>query len=354
LIRQARLIEFLPWEPSKDLLRWSPCFGEMMRILSWLAASLLLAASLGAAEAQSVGSRAMLNLDPDGGYQPAPSIDLGGDVGLLSRFGGAADGGLLSPGAFNSPYVALNDSDTYSNSAVALGDDVHMRFGADLIGEQHSGYQLPDFSYLSEQQRPLAQSSFAGVDWDFANWGGLGVAATHISESNGLFGGANAGALSVGKSTNTSALGMSAHLGFGDGWVTTFSYSEGITQLSLKSDSLISTTDTLHSRAYGFAVAKHGLFDDDDSLGLAVTRPLQVYGSANSAVADAIDPDLKFGHDYVPLTSTTPETDLELGYVTTFMDGALALQANAGYQMNVAGLGGSNAVSVISRAKINF
>ena len=40
--------------------------------------------------------------------------------------------------------------------------------------------------------------------------------------------------------------------------------------------------------------------------------------------------------------------------MTTFMDGALALQANAGYQMNVAGLGGTNAVSVISRAKINF
>ena len=73
--------------------------------------------------------------------------------------------------------------------------------------------------------------------------------------------------------------------------------------------------------------------------------------------ADGIDPntgDFTIGHQYVSMASATPETDLELGYVTTFMDGALALQANAGYQMNVAGLGGSNAVSVISRAKINF
>jgi hypothetical protein len=43
-----------------------------------------------------------------------------------------------------------------------------------------------------------------------------------------------------------------------------------------------------------------------------------------------------------------------LGYVTSFFNGALALQANAGYQMNLAGQSGTNSFSVISRAKINF
>ncbi len=52
--------------------------------------------------------------------------------------------------------------------------------------------------------------------------------------------------------------------------------------------------------------------------------------------------------------SKTPETDFELGYVTTFLDGSVALQTNASYQMNFAGQSGSNAVSFLSRAKIKF
>jgi hypothetical protein len=54
------------------------------------------------------------------------------------------------------------------------------------------------------------------------------------------------------------------------------------------------------------------------------------------------------------LAGTTPETDIEVGYVTTFLDGSLALQANASYQMNFAGQTGTNAVSLLSRARIKF
>ena len=48
------------------------------------------------------------------------------------------------------------------------------------------------------------------------------------------------------------------------------------------------------------------------------------------------------------------ETDLQLGYVTSFLDGPLALQANAAYQMNYQGQAGATSVSVLSRAKIKF
>ena len=53
-------------------------------------------------------------------------------------------------------------------------------------------------------------------------------------------------------------------------------------------------------------------------------RPL-ASSSRSTTAADGVDSttgDLKIGHEYVPLASTTPETDLEVGYVTTFMDGA--------------------------------
>ncbi len=309
-----------------------------------------------------VDDQLMPGVDVNIGY----NLDMSGHFSEYDSESSAAYNGLfISAGAVNSPYAALTNGGSYLGSTVALADDMHVRFGESILDPQHAEYQVPEFAYLSQLEGPQteydlrqAQSTLAGMDWDFASWGGLGVVATQTSEQNGVLGGFNSGSLSVAKSADTSAVGMSARVGFGDGWVTTISYNEGITQLSLKPNALISSADTLHSRAYGFAVAKHGLFGDNDSLGLAVSRPLQIYGGGvNITAADGLNEntgEFTIGHQYVPLESNTPETDLELGYVTTFMDGALALQANAGYQMNVAGLGGTNALSVISRAKINF
>jgi subtilisin family serine protease len=309
-----------------------------------------------------IDDQLMPGVDLNIGY----NLDMSGHFSEYDSQSSAAYSGLfLSAAAVNSPYAALTNGGSYLGSTIALADDMHMRFGESILDPQRPEYQVPEFSYLTQLEGPQslydmrqAQSTLAGVDWDFASWGGLGVVATQTAEQNGLLGGFNSGALAVAKSANTSSVGVSARVGFGDGWVTTFSYNEGITQLNLKTDALVSSADTLHSRAYGLAVAKHGLFDDDDSLGFALTRPLQVYsGGVNITAADGVDQNtgnFTIGHQFVSLASNTPETDVELGYVTTFMDGALALQANAGYQMNVAGLGGTNAVSLISRAKINF
>jgi hypothetical protein len=172
-----------------------------------------------------------------------------------------------------------------------------------------------------------------------------------------MLGGLNSGALAIADGANTSAVGLSARIGFGSGWVTTFSYSEGITQLDLRSNSIATSSDTLHSRAYGVAIAKHGLFADNDSLGLAVSRPIQIYsGSLGLTAATGLDDfgNILTGSERVSLASGTPETDFEMGYVTTFFDGALALQANAAWQQNLAGQPGLNSLAVLSRAKINF
>jgi hypothetical protein len=181
--------------------------------------------------------------------------------------------------------------------------------------------------------------------------------ATETSEQAGVLNGISASAIDTTKSTKTSTVGMTAHVGLGDGWVTTLSYNEGLTQLALRPYVNGNALDGIHSRAYGFSVAKHGLFDENDSLGLALTRPLQVYSGGDQFATDDFDTNLASlqpARPFSSLSSTTQETDFELGYVTTFMGGAVALQTNAGYQMNVDGFGGTNALSVISRAKINF
>lgn len=206
--------------------------------------------------------------------------------------------------------------------------------------------------------KPQARLSSASVDWNFTDWGSLGLTAMESEEPVGLLGPVNATPLTPGGLTRASALALSAHVSLGDGWVTTVSYGVGVSQLNLKAAASIST-GTVRSGVYGLAVAKHGLFGDADALGLSITRPVETYESkvdlsGVSLTASGGDSNYSLLGDRAFLPGGTPQTDVELGYVTTFFGGALALQANAGYQMNVVGQSGVNSVSVLSRAKINF
>ena len=276
----------------------------------------------------------------------------------------AYDGLFMSASAVNSPYLGFTDGGSFIGTTVALQDDLHLRLGASELTPVRDPFEVPVYTMLAQIEGPgmlldqrQASSTMAALSWDFAKWGGLGLTMSQTSEQNGLLGGLSSGALDLANAANTSAMGLSARVGFGDGWVTTAAYSEGVTQLDLRAaNSIVTAADPLHSRSYGVAIAKRGLFGDD-SLGLAVSRPIQVYsGSVNLALADAIDKNynLVLGRERLSLATQTPETDFELGYVTTFLDGSLALQANAAYQMNLQGQSGANAVSVLSRAKINF
>lgn len=299
------------------------------------------------------------------------ALNAGYNLDLQGRFNGydlqassAYDGLFLSGAALNSPYESFTDGGSFVGATIALASDLHMNFGQSMLGTQRPDYEVPVFSYLVQVMGPqtnldqrTASTSMAGVDWDFARWGGLGVTASNTVERHGMLGGVNSGALAIADGANTSAVGLNARVGFGNGWVTTVSYSEGITQLDLRSDGIATSSDTLHSRAYGVAVAKHGLFADNDSLGLAVSRPIQVYsGGLGLTLGTGFDSNgnLLTGTEHVSLVSGTPETDFEVGYVTTFFDGALALQANAAWQQNLAGQPGVNSLAVLSRAKINF
>ncbi len=294
-------------------------------------------------------------------------IHLGYNVDMAGRFnaydarGSAAyDGLFYSASGVNSPYASLADGGNFVGATVALADDLHFNIGEASLGSERNQLDTPVYSLEAQlQNAPLyggrtADEKLAGVTWDFASWGGLGIVASQTSEHNGVLGTVPVNPLSLAKGANTSAVALSARVGFGDGWVTTVSYGEGITQLNLRPTGALATADPLRTRSYGVAVAKRGLFEDGDSLGLAVTRPMQVYeGNVDLSNTEPSDNSL-LGHERLPIGNGTAETDVELGYVTTFLDGALALQANAGYQMNLQGQPGANSVTVLSRAKINF
>jgi hypothetical protein len=308
----------------------------------------------------SLGVTVAPGIDVNLGYH----LDMGGAFNGYDTSASNAYGGLfISAAAVNSPYASLADGGSFVGSTIALADDLHLRFGEVSLSPEREPFYVSAYSAIDRLagSRPLydmrsATGTMAGVSWDFARWGGLGMTATQIDEKNGLLGGYNSGALSIADGANTTALGVSARIGFGDGWVTTASYSEGITQLDLRPSGLFSQATDLRSRSYGIAVAKHGLFGDD-SLGFAVTRPIQIYsGTADITAANGVNAnnDLMLNSERISLAGIKPETDIELGYVTTFLDGSLALQANAAYQLNTQGQNGANSLAVVSRAKIKF
>ncbi len=273
------------------------------------------------------------------------------DAGRFVRtdFAGAFDGLFLSPKAFGADAAPFDARATYVGGTWLVADDLKLNLGAASYAPQQ---RVDGFDALANVGQPTAglldtgartgNSLMAGVSWDFSRWGGLDITASKSGAHDGL----------LNDTIDTTALDVSAHVKFGNGWVTTASYGEAITKLDLKPAALTAapSVDMQHRTGYALAVAKHGVFGDD-AIGLSVSQPAtpDVFATVDNAQAAPIF----IGRDHL-LADVKPETDIEVGYVTTFLDGSLALQTNAAYQMNFAGQNGTNAVSLLSRAKIKF
>lgn len=280
--------------------------------------------------------------------------DLAGQV--VSPTSADANGLFFSGSALNAPYASLASGGDFLGATVALADDLHLSLGTANLSSGYSTYSSGPESALARVggganlfSLRAANSLLGGLTWNIGKWAGIGVTASQTNERGGVLGTPIAGV-----NANTSAVDISARVQLGAGWVTTASYSEGITQLDLKpgfSASLAS--DSLRTRSYGISIAKNGLFGDD-ALGLAVSRPaFNADGSAFITTRGGQGRPQFFTRSNL-LEGTTPETDIEVGYVTTFLDGSLALQTNASYQMNFGGQTGANSVSLLSRARIKF
>ena len=247
---------------------------------------------------------------------------------------------FLTGGALNQSY--LSGTTTRTSANVALGQDVTLN--ASYVGLALGGLsegQPSDFSRdlaarLGADVRSFGTTS-ATLNWNFSSWGGLGFTASRSNASPLL---TDVPALRGSTPAESTALGISARVGFGEGWVTTLTYAEGVTQLGLNRNN-----DALQSQGYGIGLAKTGLFGDD-AFGIALSRPLQIYTGNNNFGA--------LNTNFALANTQARESDVALGYVTTFLDGTLALQANAAYQLNAAGTRGQNAVAGVARAKLNF
>ena len=272
------------------------------------------------------------------------AVDTGYDVDLSQRFD--EYDGVQSPLIANSGFMGLASSGHYAGVTYMPADGLHLRLGATQWSDRldRLTFEPVATGLPLAFDRGLSQSLLAGVSWDVSSWADLGVSALRNVEQNldSISG------LVPSNRVDTQALEMTAHLKLGNGWVTTASYSQGLSQLDQRSE-----TPAIDTHSYSIAIAKHGLFGED-ALGFSLSRPaLGVIDNSFSAVSASGDlPPLFVANDRFP--NQAQETDLQLGYVTSFLDGALALQANAAYQMNYQGQTGATSVSLLSRAKIKF
>jgi hypothetical protein len=282
------------------------------------------------------------------------------DVGrMLDRYlpaAGANNGLFYSASVLGSPYVSLSSGGSYIGLSMRLRDGLYFTLGRAATTPGYNSYLLTPLSaqsLLGGMGLPFdprnTASVLAGMTWDFAKWGGVGFTASQTTERGGALGLGNSGIASA----RTTALGVTARVGFGGGWVTTASYSEGSTQLDLRPGALAPDT-SLRGESYGVAVAKQGVFNKKDAFGVAFARPSLNFGTTFANETSAANNNMQFyGRDKL-YVGMAPETDIELGYKTVFFGDSVALQANASYQMNYGGRTGNNAVSLLSRAKIKF
>jgi hypothetical protein len=164
------------------------------------------------------------------------ALDTGRGLDLASRFT-AADGAaspFLMP--VQMPYLGLANGGRYGGLTYVPAPNLRLRVGASVSSERLDHFSFdpitPDgpleLTYGASQSRSL----LAGASWQQGAFG-LDLAGISSDRSGVPLGFANAGALSSRAATN--AVSVAAHMNLGAGWVTTASFSDGMTQLDQRS-----------------------------------------------------------------------------------------------------------------------
>jgi hypothetical protein len=281
------------------------------------------------------------------------ALDSGRGLDIASRF--TNYDGAASPflSAVTAPYLALANGGRYTGVTFLPTDNLRLRAGVASNNERLDRFQFdpgaPTGPLALTYDAAQSNSLLGGLSWDATSALGLDVTAIASQRSGVPLGFSNDAGIAP--KASTAALGVAAHMNIGQGWITTASFSEGMTQLDPRSN-YFAGNDTLHEQSYSVAIAKHGVFGDD-ALGVSFSRPApSMAGSFASLSASGDLPPLVIAQGAA--LTRAQETDFQLGYVTNFLNGAVALQTNAAYQTNAQGQPGATSVSLLSRAKIKF
>lgn len=280
---------------------------------------------------------------------PNLALDSGRGLDLANRFTGREQ--PLS--AVTAPYLALANGARYSGLTFAPSEKLRVRAGVAVSSDRLDRFRFdagaPTGPLALTYDASQSQSLLGGISFDPSRGLGFDLSAITNQRSGVPLGFGNAAGIAPRSSSQ--ALTVAGHVNIGRGWVTTASFSEGMTQL----DQRIGPPTNLHEQSFAFAIAKHGLFGDD-ALALTFSRPAPSLAGSLAGLSASNDLPLIVAQGSPGLRPgvRATENDFQLGYVTNFMDGAVALQTNAAYQTNFQGQPGATSVSLLSRAKIKF
>lgn len=274
---------------------------------------------------------------------PTFALDGGYRIDTARRF--ASYDQVLDPLRDTGSFLALADGGRYAGLTAIANSDLGLRLGVsnwtgrlDNPAADGSAIGLPAIYDTSH-----VNSVLAGVTWNFNDWVGVGFNAISSFRSGMPLGYANVAPLT--QSAATQALQISARVNLGSNWVTTAAFGEGLTQLRQRDG----VPTSLDAQTFAITVAKRGVFGGD-AVGFSFSRPAPGVGGFGSLVNATGD----LPPVMAAIAARTPETDFQLGYVTSFLHDRLVLQTNAAFQVNPEGQSGASAVSLLSRAKIKF
>jgi len=278
---------------------------------------------------------------------PNLALDSGRGLDLAGRFTSREQ--PLS--AVTAPYLALANGARYSGLTFMPAEKLRVRAGvaiaSDRLDRFHFDASAPTGPLALTYDASQSRSLLGGIAFDPSRGLGFDISAIANQRSGVPLGFGNAAGIAPRSSSQ--ALTVAGHMNIGQGWVTTASFSEGMTQL----DQRIGPATNLHEQSFAFAIAKHGLFGDD-ALALSFSRPAPSLAGSLAGLSASTDLPLIVAQGTLRPGVRAPENDFQLGYITNFMDGAVALQTNAAYQTNFQGQPGATSVSLLSRAKIKF
>jgi hypothetical protein len=273
------------------------------------------------------------------------ALDSGAHIDTAGRFASfdAAQSPLRDEGSF----LGLADGGRYAGLTYVAGPDISARLGAsNWTGRFDNDAMNGDVIGLPAlYDGAHVNSVLAGVTWNVNEWVGIGFNAIAAFQTGTPLDYQAAAPLT--RSAATQALQISARFNLNQNWFIAAELGQGRSQLRRQGASAVSSLD---AQTFALAVVGRGLFGDDAVVGFGVSRPalgsVGGFGSLASSTTDLPAVMVAAGR--------APETDFQLGYITSFLGGKLALQTNAAYQVNPQGQTGASAVSVLSRAKIKF
>jgi hypothetical protein len=213
---------------------------------------------------------------------PNLALDSGRGLDLANRFTGRNE--PLS--AVTAPYLALANGARYSGLTFASSDKLRVRAGVAVASDRLDRFRFdagaPTGPLALTYDASQSQSLLGGIAFDPSRSLGFDLSAIANQRSGVPLGFGNAAGIAPRSSSQ--ALTVAGHMNIGQGWVTTASFSEGMTQL----DQRIGPATNLHEQSFSFAITKHGLFGDD-AVALSFSRPAPSLAGSLAGLSAATD-----------------------------------------------------------------